>query len=148
MTDMFWRQMDPRGRAAATAFALLLFVSGSNFCLLTVLAGGSMVCLSVPGAAGAGAVSHCGHARDGGDTRGSKAPQGTSTSPCCVNLAVAHGPQVPKADVHSTPVPALTTAVSLAGLRAPTRFSRIPEQNPPPLPDLATRHSGRAPPLS
>ena len=148
MTDMFWRQMDPRGRAVATVLGLLLFVSGSNFCLLTVLAGGSMVCLSVPGTASAAAVSHCGHARAAGDTGGSKAPQGTGTSPCCVNLAPAQGPQVQKADGLSSPIPALTAAVTPTGPQALTRFSRIPEQNPPPLPDLATRHSGRAPPLS
>ena len=146
---MFWRQMDPRGRAVATIVALLLFVSGSNFCVLSALGGGSMACLSVPGAASAGAVSHCcSHSRAPEGRSRSNVPAGTGTSSCCVNLAMAHGPEIHKAEVDSSPAPSLNAAATLQGPSTAARFVRTPEQHPPPLSDLATRHPGRAPPLS
>ena len=146
---MSWRRMNPQGRAFATTVALLLFLSGSNFCLITVLAGGSMACLSAPGAGHDRMPSHCrAHARPATDPGGSRAPLGTGGSPCCVSLAMVASPQVEKAELLSGPLPELNAASALRDPQASIRFTPAPEQNPPPLPDVASRHSGRAPPLS
>ena len=61
---------------------------------------------------------------------------------------MVHGPQVLKAEVHSSPVLVMMAASTPQGPLTAARFAPTPEQNPPPLSYPATRHPGRAPPLS
>jgi len=143
MISMFWNRLDRAQRGVSAVVGLLLFLSGSNFCLLTVLSGGGMACLSVPGAAAAPTSSHCGHG---------KAPAGDSsasseTSPCCVNLARVIAPEAAKAgpapQLFPTELFVAAPAVVSAGVT-----ERLIGESPPNRPDLAVHRAGRAPPLS
>jgi len=140
---MFWHGMTRSGRTLFASVAMLLFLAGSNYCLLSVLAGGSMSCLTAPGASPA-RTSHCCHALPG-SSDGSERPAADS-SPCCVTAALVAGCQIQKADAGDA-FAALITAPVIAPSPAATRFGSIPERKPPPELPRAARHSGRAPPL-
>ncbi len=125
---------------------MLLFLGGSNFCLLSALSGGVMSCLSVPSATASAPVSHCPH--HPAPVRGKSDAGAKPMSPCCVTLAPVAAPQIGKAD----PAPALFTPDVVADATPDpfpvVRAARAAAESPPPLPDLAALHAGRAPPLS
>ena len=142
---MWWHGLTRSGRTLAASVATLLFLAGSNYCLITVLAGGTMSCLTAPGAS-AGRTSHCCHALPG-STADAETPAGDS-SPCCVTAAPVASCQVQKADAGDTFVAVMITGSVLAAMPAATGFGSVPVQKPPPELHRASRHSGRAPPLA
>ena len=142
---MFWHGMARSGRTLIASAAMLLFLGGSNYCLLSVLAGGSMSCLTAPGASTSG-TSHCGHALPASAT-GDESPAADS-SPCCVTAALVAGCQVHKADAGEAFAALAIIEPVVASSVGATRFGSIPDNKPPPELPRAARHSGRAPPLA
>ena len=129
----------------SAAFGLLLFVCGSNFCLLSVLAGGSMSCLTAPGATTAG-KSHCGHALPGPASSNHATPD--SGSPCCVTIAPVQSLQIQKADAGEIHVALPLAEIRMESWRGDLRVGLLPEQKPPPEAPPPARVAGRAPPLA
>ena len=129
-------------RWVATSIALLLFVAGSNFCVIAALAGDSMSCLAAPNAAPSES-SHC-PAHPAGKT-GATTP---ATSPCCTTLAPVSTVTVAKGDV----TPAAQNALPCEWLDRPTtvtgRTAPIPDESPPRLAELPAPSRERAPPIS
>jgi hypothetical protein len=125
-------------RGVVTALALLLFLMGSNYCLVSALAGSPMACLAPPGAASEPS-SHCGH---GGSQSGTP-----TASSCCVSLAPVSVPLVMKAETTATPV-----ALAIEPDVAPVAERRdgeapIPDESPPSTLHPPEPSLGRSPPL-
>ncbi|TMQ64446.1 MAG: hypothetical protein E6K78_09170 [Candidatus Eisenbacteria bacterium] len=138
---MRWNRLPRTLRRTAAAAGALVFLCGSNYCVLAALGGAEMACLASPAAQTHG--SHCAHAAPKAPT----APH--ATSPCCVTAAPVSTPQVERGDVvtplwmhlHDTGPAFLVLAPSL-------RVPRDSDESPPARPDPPARHLGRAPPLA
>ena len=129
--------------------ALAMFLIGSNYCLIGALRGTPMACTAIAGAVAsttASAAPLCPlHA---GKAKGAPASKSTGTAPCCVTLARADAPELPRIDV--APMPFATLAVIVAALapEAPASAAHLlpSEEQFPPTGWEKCAHAGRAPP--
>jgi len=135
-------------RAAATFAALALFLTGSNYCLVGALRGTPMSCTAIAGGAPAKAEAApiCPlHARK---AKGAPVSKTADAAPCCVTLARADAPEVPRID--AAPMSFAAPAVIAAALdeNAPTAsLHSLPLDQHPPAPGWEkSAHAGRAPP--
>ncbi|HEY3215938.1 MAG TPA: protein kinase [Candidatus Eisenbacteria bacterium] len=126
--------------------AMLLFLVGSNYCLLGALGGVPMSCLSTPAAAASTGSSHCGHAAP------AKSPQrgaAHAVSPCCVSAAPVSKPQIERGDaVTPLLLPLHPSAPAILALVPSVRAPRVSDESPPTRLDLPAQRLGRAPPLA
>ena len=146
MTVMSWNRLSLEWRRFATGSALVLFLAGSNFCLLAALGGTPMTCLASPTTSAPAKMSHCGHPMAPVKGPGSR---GAMVSPCCLNAALVSAPQIHKADVTAPALQTLEPVVLTdpAALTA-ARAAPNPDESPPARPESAAPHYGRAPPLA
>jgi hypothetical protein len=154
---MYWTRIPPTLRRAAATSAALVFVAGTQFCLLGALMGLPMACVALPAAMAKAklppchmaAMAHPAPATPHAPASGHASPIGCGdSSPCCLSAAPVHSPQVERADVTDGVV--LTgdggTATELA---ADVSRARAPlAESPPPLSDPPAPSLGRAPPLA
>ena len=137
-----------QARRATAAFALVLFLTGTHYCLVGDIAarfGARVSCMApVPQASGS-CQSHCGHAA----TPARSAPR-TATPPCCVALA-----PVLAAGLVKVPVEVLAPALpaSLAAEAVPPALVswcgyRVTRDAGPPLLHSRAPLASRAPPLA
>lgn len=150
MTTMFLSRRSLPRRSAAVA-ATLLFLAGTQFCLIGALAGLPMGCVGLPSSAQAAdaSVPPCHRApapsQHSKDTRGAC---GEAGSPCCLSAAPVEGPAVHKSDATSSTALGVLFAAAFAAAPAPARWSPIPDESPPPLAEPPFSSLGRSPPLS
>ncbi len=125
---------------------LLLFLGGSNFCLLAALGGMPMSCLATPVTAAAPA-SHCGHGAPA--SHGADRSDTGASSRCCVNLAPAPAPQPGKADaLHRVALQKPHSDIAAPVVLTIVRTPRDSDESPPLPRDVPAPSLGRAPPLS
>ena len=146
-----------RQRLPAAIFsiaALALFLAGSNYCMLSALAGDTrMACLATPGDASAAAVPACHRVarRTQSDSKPTSEPPGAKPS-CCPDPVVAPiTPAIEKADGAITLLPH-AVVVTIASPVSPAAIDRhgprpAPDAEPPPRFTLAPAPA-RAPPLA
>jgi hypothetical protein len=135
-------------RAAATFAALALFLTGSNYCLVGALRGTPMSCTQVAGGtqANTDAAPICPlHARK---AKGAPASKTVDAAPCCVTLARADAPEVPRIDAAPVPFAALAVIAALLDPNTHTAsLHPLPLDQHPPAPGWEkSAHAGRAPP--
>jgi hypothetical protein len=135
-------------RAAATFAALALFLTGSNYCLVGALRGTPMSCTVIAGSTSskAEAAPICPlHARK---AKGAPASKTASAAPCCVTLARADAPEVPRIDAAPMPFAALAVIAAALDPNAQTASPHfLPLDQHPPAPGWEkSAHAGRAPP--
>ena len=144
---MRWNKLPRTLRRAAVAAGTLVFLTGSNYCLLAALGGAEMACFASPAASSTHAgMSRCGHAMP---VKGSHKAVPHTTSPCCVTAVPASKPQAERGDV----VTPLRMHVHIAGpailVLAPSlRVPRDSDESPPARFDPPAGLLGRAPPLA
>ena len=145
MPNMTSYRPGTRMRHPTRVAATLLFLVGSNYCLLGALGGASMSCLSMPAAAST-ASSHCGHASPAKSSRGGTAH---AASPCCVTAAPVSQPQIERGDaVNPLFLPLHPWAPAVLALVPSVRAPRVSDESPPTRLDLPAQRLGRAPPLA
>lgn len=150
MTTMSPTRISIPRRSAAVA-ATLLFLAGTQFCLIGALAGLPMGCVGLPSQAQAAgsAVPPCHQApADSHDTKDSNGGCGDAGSPCCLSAAPVEAPAVNKSDATSSTVLGVLFAAAFAAAPAPARWVPTPDESPPPLAEPPFLSLGRSPPLS
>jgi len=139
-----------RPRRLASLAGALVFLAGSNYCLVAGLAGVPMSCLGLAKPATAAPAGHCAKAAAHGGHCPAK-PAGADAGrlpPCCVVLVSTATPQVacpPPADAAplALALPDVDAIAPAVACRAP-----IADESPPPLRSKPAPPSGRAPPLA
>jgi hypothetical protein len=137
-------------RRSAAIAATLLFLAGTQFCLIGALAGLPMGCVELPSQAHAAtSVPPC-HAApaESPDSQDTGGACGDAGSPCCLSAAPVETPAVHKSDATSAAT--LVAPVDRAyALPLPSaRWSPTPEESPPPPAEPPAASLGRSPPLS
>lgn len=150
MTTMSSARTSFPRRFAAVA-ATVLFLAGTQFCLIGALAGLPMGCVGLPSQAQAAdsAVPPCHRSKaDSHDTKSTQGPCSDAGSPCCLSAAPVEGPAVHKSDATSSSVLVTLVPATFAVPTAPARWSPTPDESPPPLAEPPFLSLGRSPPLS
>jgi hypothetical protein len=146
-----WTHLPRLGRIAAISVALGLFLVGSNYCVIGAVRGTPMLCTSIGAAQSVKSESAAPicplHAAKTKGAPASKSPA-QGAAPCCVTLARADAPELPRIDV--APMPFATLAVIVAALapEAPASAAHLlpSEEQSPPTGWEKCAHAGRAPP--
>ncbi|OGF24258.1 MAG: hypothetical protein A2V63_05380 [Candidatus Eisenbacteria bacterium RBG_19FT_COMBO_70_11] len=141
---------------ALTMAALGLFFAGTNFCLISALAGPlgagvPMHCMAAPAAASTPApqMSHCGHAS--ASAKSDQDPGTPAPLPCCLAYAPVSAPQLPPDPGAAPSVDLFPVAVAVAPAPVPAgcwNVAPAEDQVRPPGTRAPSLHSGRAPPLA
>lgn len=148
---MTWTHLPRPGRVAAICVALALFVTGSNYCVIGAVRGLPMACTSVGAMASVKSETSAPvcplHATKPGNSSSSK-NRAQGTAPCCMTIARADAPEVPRID--PAPMPLAALAVIAAALDAPrpavaAHATPLDDETPVPGWDKCA-HAGRAPP--
>lgn len=149
MTTMFRTRASSSSRRSAALAATLLFLAGTQFCLIGALAGLPMGCVGLPSQSKASALPPCHRAAAGShDSQNTHGACGDAGSPCCLSAAPVQTPAIQKSDATSVATLVAHIDQAYALPQSATRWSPIPDESPPPLAEPAALSLGRAPPLS
>lgn len=138
-------------RPLPTLAAGLLFLLGSNYCVVSAVSGDrSMACVALPASPAPAAASHCHGGTAGAPATGSHAPTRPAAHPCCLDLLASAAPHVGPGGVAAFHLAVLIPESQGAALSAVVSWLGHPtsRDHPPPGDDVASLTSPRAPPLA